>query len=153
MTVKDLAEFDVKVCSPDSDLASAAKMMWDGDCGAIPVVNTERRVVGMLTDRDICIATATRATAPPHIQVKDVMSKEVASCSADDDVKTAMKVMKDRRIRRVPVLDAQGRLAGILSINDLAMRAESRSGAALPGELFLETLKAICAHTHQPVTA
>jgi CBS-domain-containing membrane protein len=61
--------------------------------------------------------------------------------------------MKDRRIRRIPVLDAHGRLAGILSINDLAMRAECRSGAAVPGELFLETLKAICAHTHEPVTA
>src|SRR5262245_40467143 len=104
MTVRDLAQFEVKTCSPDSELASAAKMVWDGDCGAIPVVNTERRVVGMLTDRDICIATATRATAPPYLQVKDVMSREVASCSADDDVKTAMRVMKDRRIRRIPVL-------------------------------------------------
>lgn len=153
MTVRDVAEFEVKACSPDSDLASAAKMMWDGDCGAIPVVTTDRRVVGILTDRDICIAAATRAAAPPNIQVKDVMSKEVASCTADDDVKTAMRVMKDRRIRRIPVLDSQGRLAGILSINDLAMRADCRSGAAIPGELFLETLKAICAHTHQPVTA
>ena len=81
------------------------------------------------------------------------MSTEVASCSADDDVKTAMKVMKERRIRRMPVVDAQGRLAGILSINDLAMRADCKSGAALPGEQFLDTMKAICAHTHQPVTA
>ena len=153
MTVRDLAEFEVKACHPDSDLASAAKMMWDGDCGAIPVVNAERQVVGMLTDRDICIAAATRAAAPPQIQVKDVMSTEVASCSADDDVKTAMKVMKERRIRRMPVVDAQGRLAGILSINDLAMRADCKSGAALPGEQFLDTMKAICAHTHQPVTA
>ncbi len=153
MTVRELAEFEVKACSPESDLASAAKMMWDGDCGAIPVVSSEGRVVGMLTDRDICIATATRAAAPPNVQVKDVMSTEVASCTADDDVKTAMRIMKDRRIRRIPVLNAQGRLEGILSINDLAMRAECKSGAALPGELFLDTLKTICAHTHQPVTA
>jgi CBS domain-containing protein len=150
MTVRDIAEFEVKACSPDSDLASAAKMMWDGDCGVIPVVNPDGRVVGMLTDRDICIAAATRAAAPPNIQVKDVMSREVASCTADDDVKAAMRVMKDRRIRRMPVLDSHGRLAGILSINDLAMRAESRSGAAISGELFLDTLKGICAHTQQP---
>jgi CBS domain-containing protein len=153
MTVRDLAEFDVKACSPDADLASAAKIMWDGDCGAVPVVNADRRVIGMLTDRDICIAAATRAAAPPNVQVRDVMSREVASCSVDDDVRTAMKVMRERRIRRIPALDAQGRLAGILSINDLAMRAECRSGAAVPGELFLETLKAICAHTHEPVPA
>ena len=153
MIVKDLAEFDVRACSPDADLASAAKIMWDGDCGAVPVVNTERKVIGMLTDRDICIAAATRAAAPPEIQVRDVMSKEGASCSLDDDVRTALKIMKDRRIRRIPVLDAHGDLAGILSINDLAMRADCRSGAAVPGELFLETLKSICAHTHEPVTA
>jgi CBS domain-containing protein len=153
MTVRDLAQSDVKACSPDADLASAAKIMWDGDCGAVPVVNADRRVIGMLTDRDICIAAATRATAPPDIHVRDVMSREVASCSVDDDVRTAMKVMKDRRIRRIPVLDSHGRLAGILSINDLVMKTEFRSGAGVPGELFLETLKAICAHTHEPVTA
>ena len=153
MTVRDLAELDVKSCSPDADLASAAKIMWDGDCGAVPVVNVDGKVIGMLTDRDTCIAAATRAAAPLNIQVKDVMSREVASCTAGDDVRTAMKTMKERRIRRIPVLDAQGRLAGILSINDLAMRAECRSGATVPGELFLETLKAICAHVHQPVTA
>jgi CBS domain-containing protein len=153
MVVREIAARDAKSLSPDADLASAAKIMWDCDCGAVPVVNEDRRVVGMVTDRDICIAAATRAAVPSSIQVRDVMSREVASCKADDDVRNALKTMKERRIRRLPVLDSDGRLSGMLSINDLVMRADTRAGAAVPGELFLDTLKAISAHTHEPVSA
>lgn len=153
MTVKDLANFDVKACSLDSDLASAAKIMWDCDCGVVPVVNEERRVVGMITDRDICIAAATRASRPSDVQVRDVMSQDVASCGAGDDVQAALNTMKARRVRRLPVLDAQGGLVGILSMNDIVMRAESRPKADVPGEVVLDTLKAICAHTREAVSA
>jgi CBS domain-containing protein len=153
MTVSDLANFDVKACSPDTDLASAAKIMWDCDCGIVPVVNEQRQVVGVVTDRDICIAAATRASRPFDIQVRDVMSSEVAACSAGDDVHSTLKKMKERRVRRLPVLDEQGRLAGIISMNDLVMRAECRSGAAVSGQAFLDTLKTICAHTREAVSA
>jgi CBS-domain-containing membrane protein len=153
MTVKDVANFDVKACSPDTDLASAAKIMWDCDCGVVPVVNEEQRVVGMVTDRDICIAAATRASRPSDVQVRDVMSGDVATCRAGDDVHAALKTMKERRVRRLPVLDAQGRLAGIISVNDLVMRAEGRSGSGLAGQEFLDTLRSICAHTREAVSA
>jgi CBS domain-containing protein len=153
MVVREIAARDAKSLSPDADLASAAKIMWDCDCGAVPVVNEDRRVVGMVTDRDICIAAATRAAVPSSIPVRDVMSREVASCKADDDVRNALKTMKERRIRRLPVLDSDGRLSGMLSINDLVMRTDTRAGAAVPGELFLDTLKAISAHTHEPASA
>ena len=153
MTVRELANFDVKVCSPDTDLATAAKIMWDCDCGVVPVVNEERRVLGMVTDRDICIAAATRAAKPSDIQVRDVMSQAVASCKAEDDANTAMGIMKQRRVRRLPVLDARGRLAGILSVNDLAMRADTRAGAEVSAQAFLDTFKAICAHSREAVPA
>ena len=153
MTVKDLANFDVKVCSPETDLASAAKIMWDCDCGVVPVVNEEGRVLGIVTDRDICIAAATRSAKPSDIQVRDVMSQAVASCKAEDDANTAMHIMKEWRVRRLPVLDTRGQLAGILSVNDLAMRADARPGAAVSGQAFLDTFKAICAHTRETVPA
>jgi CBS domain-containing protein len=153
MTVKDLANLDVKTCSPDMDLASAAKIMWDSDCGVTPVVNEERRVVGIVTDRDICIAAATRGSRPSDVQVRDVMSDHVATCRAADDVLTALKTMKERRVRRLPVLDAQGRLAGIISMNDLVIRADYRSGADVSGQACLDTLKSICAHTREAVSA
>jgi CBS domain-containing protein len=153
MTVRDLANFDVKVCGPDTDLASAAKIMWDCDCGVVPVVNEGQRVLGMVTDRDICIAAATRAAKPSDIHVRDVMSEAVASCRAEDDVREALSIMKQRRVRRLPVLDAQGRLVGIISVNDLVMRADCRSGADVSGQAFLDAFRAICAHTREAVPA
>jgi CBS-domain-containing membrane protein len=153
MTVRDLANFDVKACSADTDLASAAKIMWDCDCGTVPVVNEARQVIGMLTDRDICIAAATRASRPSDVQVRDVMSQNVASCDAGDDVHAALKTMKERRVRRLPVLDSEGRLAGIISMNDIVQQAECRPKAGVSGDAFLDTLKAICAHAQEPVSA
>ena len=153
MIVKDLAALDVKSCTPDTDLATAAKIMWESDCGAVPVVNSDREVIGMVTDRDICIAAATRAARPSDIRVKDVMSRDVASCGIRDDVHVALNTMKEQRVRRLPVVDEQERLAGIISVNDFAIHAECHPRAHVSGEAFLDTLKAICAHAQQSVTA
>jgi len=153
MTVREVTTRDVQSCSPDTDLATAAKIMWDSDCGVVPIVNEDRKVLGMLTDRDICIATATRAARPSDLRAGDVMSEAIATCRVDDDMNAALKTMKERRVRRLPVLDAEGRLAGILSLNDLVLRAECRPGAAVSGEAFLETMRTICAHKGQPVAA
>jgi CBS domain-containing protein len=147
MTAKNLMTSDVKSCSPDTDLASVAKIMWDRDCGSVPVVNEERKVTGIITDRDICIAAATRSTAPANIRVRDVMTGHVSTCSPDDDVRTVLNTMKKGRIRRLPVVDQQQRLVGIISTNDLVARAECRTGADVPGEEFLETLRTICKHS------
>jgi CBS domain-containing protein len=153
MTVKELMTSGVKSCDPETDLAAAAKIMWDGDCGIVPVVNEERKVLGLLTDRDVCIAAATRSMSPANIRVRDVMSGEVYACSQDDDARAALKILKEQRVRRLPVVDRQDRLVGIISMNDLVMRAECRKGAEVPGEEFLETLKAICAHAGRAVAA
>lgn len=151
MTVKDLLTSDVKSCSADTDLATAAQIMWDCDCGIVPVVNDERKVIGMITDRDVCIAAATRSTSPSNIRVGDVISGEVYSCAREDDVRTAMKTMKNQRVRRLPVLDRQERLVGIISLNDLVLRAECREGAEVSGAGFLDTMKSICARARTAV--
>lgn len=153
MTVKDFMTSDVKSCNADTDLATVAKIMWDCDCGTVPVVNEERHVIGMITDRDICIATATRSTLPASIRVRDVISGEVHACSREDDVRAVLHLMKEQRVRRLPVLDQQQRLVGIISMNDLVARAECRRGADVPGDQFLETLKSICAHPRTAVAA
>ena len=153
MTVKELAAFDVKSCSPDTDLATAAKLMWDGDCGAVPVVNDERKVIGMVTDRDICIAAATRGSKPSDIRVRDVMSQDLATCRATDTVDDVLKTMKKARVRRLPVVDERERLTGIVSLNDIAMRADCRPNAAVSGERFIETLKVIGTHARETVAA
>jgi CBS domain-containing protein len=153
MTAKDLMTATVKSCGADADLASVAKIMWDCDCGTVPVVNEERRVIGMITDRDICIAAATRSTAAANIRVRDVMSGAVHKCFGEDSVSTVLRTMKERRVRRLPVVDRQERLVGIVSMNDLVARADRQSGANVPGDEFLATLKSICGHAVAGVPA
>jgi CBS domain-containing protein len=146
MKVKDLQTTDVQSCGPDTNLAAAAQIMWNCDCGVVPVVDHDRTLLGMITDRDICIATTTRSTAPADIQVRHVMSTgNVYSCRPDDDVRTALSTMATYRVRRLPVVDRLNRLVGILSLNDLVRHAEHRAGAGVPGDEFIEALASISA--------
>ena len=151
MTARDFMTPNVKSCSADADMATVAKIMWDCDCGTVPVVTEELKVIGMITDRDICIAAATRSTAPGNIRVRDVMVGQAYTCFLEDDVRTVLKTMKERRVRWLPVLDQQQRLVGIISTNDLVARAEGRPDADVPGEELLATLKSICQHSATPV--
>lgn len=153
MRVKDLMSANVKSCSEDTDLATAAKMMWDGDCGLVPVLNDERHITGVITDRDICIAAATRSMSPAEIRARDVMARDVATCAHDADVRTALTMLKERRVRRLPVVDEDDRLVGVISMNDLVNRAECRRGAEVSGEELLDTLKAIGSHASAAAAA
>jgi CBS domain-containing protein len=147
MKVKDLMTKDVKSCTEDTDLATVVKMMWDADCGIVPIVDNQGRVTGVITDRDICVAAATRSLDPASITVSSAMSTHVATCSEDAESRSALDVLKERRIRRVPVVNRQNRLVGILSVNDLVTRADSRQpSGGVSGDEVLSTLRAICAH-------
>src|SRR5436190_22740107 len=113
MKVRDLMSVDVKTCSEDTDLSTATKLMWDGDCGIVPVVDASRRVTGVVTDRDICVAAATRSLNPATIRVRDVMSQKVATCSDIDDARVGLATTKDRRVPLPPGVDRQQRLGGV----------------------------------------
>ena len=145
MKVKELMTSDVKSCGPDTNLAAAAKIMWEDDCGAVPVTDERGHVIGVITDRDICIAGATRARAEGEISVQDVISKVVYSCAPTDDVRQALETMRLRKVRRLPVVDQNGRLAGIVSVHDIALEARSRKGVDIPAEAVLDTFIAITA--------
>jgi CBS domain-containing protein len=95
-------------------------MMWDSDCGIVPVLNEKRHITGVITDRDICVAAATRSMRPADIRVRDVMSRETATCGQNDEVRTLLMTLKERRVRRLPVVDEEDRLVGI------SMRPPSR---------------------------
>jgi CBS domain-containing protein len=143
MKVQEIMTSDVKCCSPDTNLATAAKIMWECDCGAVPVTENDGKVVGIITDRDICIAAATRSRAEGEIAVTDVISKKVHACAPSDDVTSAMKTMKAQQVRRLPVVGRDGRLKGIISLHDIAVRARSRNGAVDLAEELLDTFIAI----------
>jgi CBS domain-containing protein len=153
MTVSDLQTSNVKTVGPDTDLAVVAKLMWEGDCGAVPVITDDRKVIGMITDRDICIASATRSKPPAEIRASEVISTNhgVHAVKPDDDVRVALRTMRKHRVRRLAVIDREQRLAGILSINDLAINASPSLPGTVPAQEFLETFQAICAHEKNAV--
>jgi len=152
MKVKELMTTDVKRCSPDTNLAAAARIMWEGDCGAVPVTDESDRVVGVITDRDICIAAATRPGTEAEIPAKEVISKALFTCAPGDDVRAALETMKTRKVRRLPVVEPGGRLVGIVSIHDIAARSRSRSADVSPDSV-LDAFIAITAPAQVSVTA
>lgn len=152
MKVKDLMTTDVKRCSPDTNLAAAARIMWEGDCGAVPVTDERGHVVGVITDRDICIAAATRPHTEGEIAVKDVISNAAYTCAPGDDLRAALETMKARKVRRLPVVEQGGRLVGIVSIHDIAEQSRNRTGDLSPDSV-LDAFIAITAPPQVPVTA
>lgn len=153
MKVKEVMTPTVQTCMPETSLATAAMMMWEKDCGVLPVVNVSDKVVGMITDRDICMGAATKQCDPSRISVAEVISGNAYGCAPDDDVRQALKTMKEKRVRRLPVIDAEGKLHGILSMNDAVLRA--KENGAKKQELsygdVINTFKALCAHSETTV--
>ena len=145
MLIKSIMTSDVKVCAPDTSLAAAARVMTTRDCGIVPVVDSRGKLAGVITDRDVCSAVATRFRSPEELAVRDIMTTKVYTCSPDDEARAALNVMKNHAVRRVPVVTADGRLAGLISIDDLVLRADSHKGAAVSDEQVLDAFKAICA--------
>ena len=118
---------------PGRPLSAAARIMWEGDCGCAPVVETgdgSAKVVGMITDRDICMAAYTQGRSLSEIQVGSAMVKAVCWCRSTDSITTAMKVLEQNRIHRLPVLDQDDRLIGLLSLADIAREAEREHARA-----------------------
>jgi CBS domain-containing protein len=124
MKVEELMTREVGLCAPTDPLNIAAKVMWERDCGSVPVVDKQMVPVGILTDRDACMGVYTQGLSLHALRAQDVMSKPVVSCAPDDDLLTAEKLMRDNKIRRLPVCDLAGKLVGILSLSDLAREAE-----------------------------
>jgi CBS domain-containing protein len=146
MKVKDVMTKDVKICKLDSDLSTVAREMWMRDCGVIPVVH-DGEVIGVVTDRDICIAAGCKNRPPAEITIGEVMTRKVHSCRPDADVRDALKIMREKQVRRLPVIDAKGKLCGILSLNDVAIKARAIANPAeISSEDIEQTLEAICRH-------
>lgn len=144
MHVKDIMVRDAKSCHTDTNLAAATAIMWNSGCGALPVLDGGERVVGMITDRDICVAAGTRNRIPSEIMVRDVVPERVFTCTGPDEIHTALKTMQTQQVRRLPVVGKDGKLQGILSLDDIVLKA-SRSDA-LSYEDAVDTFKAICEH-------
>jgi CBS domain-containing protein len=135
----------VSSCTEDTSLASAARLMERDDCGALPVLR-DGRVIGIVTDRDVCLALGRGMASVAPIQ--KAMRTDVAICATGDDVSDALSTMARRQVRRLPVLDEHGGLVGILSMDDLILRAEELDPSRLPPAIscrdVVRTLRSIC---------
>ena len=150
-TVSELMTKKVSYVRTDESLSAAAKKMWDGDCGAVPVIEAGgERVVGMITDRDICIATWSRNAAPSAISISEVMSSDpLYSAGPDDPISSVKDLMRNQQIRRLPVLDHERKLVGIVSLADIAAKAE-RIGAQSAEEVVTTAVAETLAGISRP---
>jgi CBS domain-containing protein len=150
MTIEPLMSRQVRHCRPDDSLDFAATEMWEHDCGSLPVCSADgsSRVIGMLTDRDICMAALFQGKTLRELKVIDAMSRDIRVCQVDDRPEDVELVMREQRIRRVPVTDMSGALVGIVSLADFARAAKGRSMSRKPGVVSERdvghTLAAIC---------
>ena len=123
MKVEQIMNHDVKFCRPQDSLCSAAQIMWEQPCGALPVVDDASRPIGFLTDRDICMAAYTQGKPLPELRVETAMARKVVTCRAADDIRKAADLMRQSHTRRIPVVDRDGTLVGLLTLDDLACEA------------------------------
>jgi CBS domain-containing protein len=145
MKVEEVMCRQVLTCFPTDTLNRAAQLMWEQDCGCLPVVNDKGELVGVITDRDVCMAAYIRGVTLRGATVGSVMSQRVVSCRIGENIEQAERLMTAKAVRRVPVLNAAGALVGMLTLGDLARFAERRgqSGMMAAPEIT-RTLAAIC---------
>jgi len=148
MKARKLMCTDVLACRQGDTMADAAKIMWERDCGIVPVVDDRKRVVGILTDRDICISAYTKGLALSQLHVKDAMQAPVHCCRDDESREAIHEMMRTHQVRRLPVVDRDARLVGMISLNDLVLSAQESTGTARSkeAEQVFETLAAVSRH-------
>lgn len=146
MRVRQLMSSPATVCSGHDSLEHAANLLWDHDCGALAVVGDDGVAEALITDRDVCMCAYTRGARLAELTVRDAMSHGVVSCRADDELATAAGSMRQRRVRRLPVVDELGKPVGMLSLGDLARHALADPQVGME---MLKTLDAICGGGHE----
>ena len=149
MKVKEVMSTNPKVCTLGDNLSAAAGLMWEHDCGILPVVAEGGKVVGLITDRDICMAANLKNQRLSNLAVEDVISGDVYACKAEEDIRSALKTMQENKVRRLPVIAADGTLQGILSMNDVVLKADEPKEKKAPELSYgdvVNTYKSICQH-------
>jgi CBS domain-containing protein len=156
MNVEQIMSRTVETCRTGDNLAIAASKMWDHDVGCLPVLDEDGRLVGMITDRDICMAGYLQGRQLIKIPVSVVMSKQLYACRPEDGLIEAEETMRAHQVRRLPVVNGGGNLVGIISLNDLSQEAERQAGRRareLTGQEVTATLAAVGAPRREAAIA
>jgi CBS domain-containing protein len=124
MKVQDVMMRTPASCTPETNLGAAVEMLWNRDCGILPIVDARQKVIGVVTDRDLCVALGTRNRLPGRVTVGEVAKGEVYACRAQDDIHVALQTMAQYKVRRLPVVDRDGVLEGILSMDNVVLHTD-----------------------------
>lgn len=151
MNAKEVMSRDPRTARVGDRLDAVARVLWEHDCGIVPVVDAAGTLVGVLTDRDLCMATYTQGRPFAEIPVTAVMARNLRTCRADDPIATVMAALQQAQVHRLPVVDARGLVVGLISTNDLVRTASQRPSALDPA-LVVRTLAAIGQSRHAPKT-
>jgi CBS domain-containing protein len=133
-------------CHPDANLAAVTALMWEHNCGQLPVVDDQGKVTAVITDREVCIALGTRNQRACDVRVSEVVCRAPVLCRPEDHLRSALKTMAEERVRRLPVIDHDGTLVGILSLDDITLQARHHGDTDRPPVSFedvMQTLRAI----------
>ncbi len=143
MKIRAVMTKSVRFIAPRTSLSEAGAIMKENDCGTLPVVDDEGRVAGILTDRDICLALTGRDRRASEVHAAEVMSPKVFSCGPDEDIQSALATMRNKQVRRLPVVGDDGKLEGILSMDDIVLQASPELPTTPPGVTSGEALGAL----------
>jgi len=143
MQIKEIMTSPVVSCPASATTDHAARLMWEFDCGIVPVVDDDGRLAGVITDRDICMAAYTQGVSLAAIPVTSAMARQVVAAHLEDTVESVESLMRASQIRRVPILDRDDRLAGIVAMNDLARLAARAHRSGVDRQL-IKTMAAVC---------
>lgn len=143
MHIKEIMSQPPVTCPVDYTLDVAARLMWEFDCGVIPIVDADGRLTGVVTDRDICMAALSQGKPLHELPIARTMSPHPVACHVDDSVESVEQLMRDAQIRRVPVVDVDRRPIGVVALNDLVRLAAHARKSGVDRE-FVETMAAVC---------
>ena len=144
MKIQEIMTTNPACCEPDTSLREVARLMVDHDCGFVPVVDETGVVVGVLTDRDVCVATAALRMLPERISASQAMSTPVHASMPTDSIADVLAMMKAFQVRRLPIIDNNGHPVGIIALSDI-VRASHRGYEPQAADI-VSAMAEICAH-------
>jgi CBS domain-containing protein len=145
MQAKELMTTPAYTCGIDDAASVAAQIMWDHDCGVVPVVDADGHIVGVVTDRDLCMAAYFQGAPLSNIHVATAMAHDVCTCGPDDEIHDVERCMAEHQVRRVPVVDPARVPIGMLSVSDVALGLHrAGNGSIKPHQELIATVAAIC---------
>jgi CBS domain-containing protein len=146
MRVSEIMTASAVTCRPEMNLAQAVQLIWERNVGILPVVDEKGTLVGVLTDRDICIALGTRNRLAAELLVSEVAMPKVYTCKSNEDVHEALQLMSAKQVRRLPVINEKGVPVGVLSMDDLVLHSEVgklRGACDLSSEEVTQVMKRV----------